>query len=66
VRAYNETVGSMESRVLVTARTLSEHGAGSDEELPEPQQVELAPRSVQAVEAADEEINVHRLPQAAG
>ncbi len=67
VRAYNETVGSMESRVLVTARKLSEHGAAAGEdELPEPQQVETAPRSVQAVEAEDEEINVHRLPQAAG
>jgi DNA recombination protein RmuC len=67
VRAYNETVGSMESRVLVTARKLSEHGAAAgEEELPEPQQVETATRSVQAVEAGDEEINVHRLPQAAG
>jgi DNA recombination protein RmuC len=66
VKAYNETVGSMETRVLVTARKLTEHGAGSGEELPEPQQVELAPRSVQAEEARDEEINVHRLPQAAG
>jgi DNA recombination protein RmuC len=65
VKAYNDTVGSLESRVLVTARKLSEHGAASGEELPTPQQVETATRSVEAVEAEDGEINVHRLPQQA-
>ena len=54
--------------MLVTARKLSEHGAASGgEELPEPQQVETAARSVQAAELdEDEEIKVHRLPRAAG
>ena len=64
VKAYNETVGSLESRVLVTARRLSEHGAAAgDKELPEPPQIETATRVVQPLEdGADEQDAVlHRL-----
>jgi DNA recombination protein RmuC len=67
VRAYNETVGSLESRVLVTARRLSDHGvAAGDKELPEPPQIETAARSVQALEDDDGEAKVHRFSRAAG
>jgi DNA recombination protein RmuC len=51
VRAYNETVGSYEARVLPGARRFAEHGAVSaDTELPGVDQVTVAPRSVQAAE----------------
>jgi DNA recombination protein RmuC len=56
VQAYNQTVGSLERRVLVSARKFPEHGIGSDKHLAElapidkstqqPQTIELpAPRS---------------------
>ncbi|MGH3770458.1 MAG: DNA recombination protein RmuC [Pseudonocardiaceae bacterium] len=49
VDAYNKTVTSLESRVLVTARRFGELGVVA-EQLDTPEQVERSPRSVQAVE----------------
>jgi DNA recombination protein RmuC len=48
VRSYNEAVGSLETRVLVTARKLEEHGIGGDIESPAP--VERAARPLTAPE----------------
>ncbi len=50
VRAYNETVGSYEARVLPSARRLSDHGAGDGRELPELEHVTTSARSVSATE----------------
>jgi len=49
VTAYNKAVGSLESRVLVSARKLAEMGV-SDDELVTPAQIELTPRQPQAPE----------------
>jgi DNA recombination protein RmuC len=54
VRAYNETVGSYEARVLPGARRFAEHGvASSGRELPGIEQVTVAARSVEAVGAVE-------------
>ena len=58
VQAYNQTVGSLERRVLVSARKFPEHGIGTDKQIVElaaidkstqqPQTIELPTRSADA------------------
>ncbi len=56
VKAYNETVGSYESRVIPGARRFAEHGAVSEgRELPELEQVTISARSVHVARDVDED-----------
>lgn len=48
VGAYNKAVGTLETRVLVTARKMSELGARSDKEVPLLEQVDTRPRELPA------------------
>ena len=53
VDAYNSTVGTLESRVLVTARRFKELGVAASDPIPELPPVDPTPRSLQAPEHAD-------------
>jgi DNA recombination protein RmuC len=50
VSAYNQTVGSLERRVLVSARRFTEHGVEPTRDLPLPEPVEQATRPPQTIE----------------
>ncbi|WP_252441288.1 DNA recombination protein RmuC [Pseudonocardia humida] len=67
VSSYNQTVSSLEARVLVTARKLTDL-AVADGELAEPGQVERTPRTISAPElvasAADSLIALHGVVRA--
>jgi DNA recombination protein RmuC len=52
VGAYNRAVGSLEARVLVSARKLAEMGVSGDD-LAVPEQLEITPRQLQAPELLD-------------
>ena len=64
VRAYNETVGSYEARVLPAARRFEDHGAvAAGRDLPELQPVTISARSVHTPEVdSEEQQTVQELP----
>ena len=70
VEAYNDAIGSMESRVLVSARRFADHGVvGPDREIAPLEPVDRAPRSPQAPEltaVASEDDDVIEAPRTLG
>src|SRR6185369_3582673 len=52
VTAYNKAMGSLESRVLVSARKLADLGVSGDP-LDEPMQLEVSPRHLQSPELVE-------------
>jgi DNA recombination protein RmuC len=56
VRAYNETVGSYEARVIPAARRFADHGAvAAERELPALEPVTVSARAVEVADAAQDE-----------
>jgi DNA recombination protein RmuC len=55
VEAYNEAAGSLEARVLVSARRLRELQVSSSEELPPAEPIERVPRVLKQLELMDSE-----------
>ncbi len=60
-RSYNEAVGSLESRVLVTTRKLADHGVAPPSPLSPPATVDTAVRPLTAAELAGAHDDPHEL-----
>lgn len=52
VDSYNKGIGSLETRVLVSARKLKELGAGSGEEIEGVEAIDKAPRTIQGADGS--------------
>jgi DNA recombination protein RmuC len=50
VQSYNSAVGTLETRVLVTARRLKDKGVTASEDLPDPERIDHTPRPLGAAE----------------
>ena len=48
IKAYNESVGSLETRVLISARKFKELGSASDKEMPEPAVIDRTARALRS------------------
>jgi DNA recombination protein RmuC len=57
VNSYNRAVGSMETRVLTTARKFKELGAASGEEIPQLEPIDEAPRPVTVPELVEGDVD---------
>jgi DNA recombination protein RmuC len=62
VGAYNEAVGTYESRLLPQGRKLKDESAIGGEELPEPAVIDLAPRTLTALDAEPRDRRATRAP----
>jgi DNA recombination protein RmuC len=67
VDAYNETVGSLETRVLVSARKFSDHGVvGPDRQIQQLEPIDRVPRAPQVPELAAVDDEVVEAPRTLG
>ncbi len=64
VKAYNQSVGSLERRVLPQARKLTEHGVRPKKELPELEGIERSTQPPQTVELGARQGEQAALPPA--
>jgi DNA recombination protein RmuC len=62
VAAFNDTVGTYETRLLPQGRKLKDEAALGNEDLPEPSVIDIAPRAVTALDAEPRDRRAQRAP----